>query len=285
MAPRAVWRGFLQVAGLSCPMALFTAVSTSDHIAFTMINRATGHRARREFVDSQSGEVVAKDDQVRGYQTEKDRYVVLEPEEIASAAQKGDKTIAVSAFLALDDVDQVFFDKPYYLAPSAGGAEMLSVIRAGLLQRHAAAFGQAVLFRRVRALLIRPHGDGLIATTLNYDYEVRSAREAFADVPDVDIKGEMLDLAAHIISTKRGAFDPARYQDRYETALVDLVKAKLEGRTISPPKRQPQPKTIDLMQALRESAGVPPESKRRPRRARSEPPQKRAARASRRKAS
>jgi DNA end-binding protein Ku len=119
-----------------------------------------------------------------------------------------------------------------------------------------AAIGQAVLFRRVRTILIRAHGEGLIATTLNFDYEVRSAKEAFDDVPSMKIKGEMLELAEHIIKTKKGKFDASKFDDRYEAALADLVKAKFEGKTIEAPKRPKEGKVVDLMAALRESAGI-----------------------------
>jgi DNA end-binding protein Ku len=216
-------------------------------------------------VDSATGETVEKDDQVKGYETEKDQYIVLEPDEIAEASPTSDKTLDVSAFVAFSEIDEAYFDKPYYLAPTDRiGAEAFIVIREGLRRRDAAAIAHAVLFRRLRTLLIRPHGAGLLATTLHFDYEIRSAAEAFSNIPDLRIKAEMLDLAKHIIQTKQGAFDPSQYEDRYEAALADLVKAKLEGRSVvAPPKRQPR-KAVDLMQALRDSAGLAaPKSQRR----------------------
>ena len=127
-----------------------------------------------------------------------------------------------------------------------------------------------MLFRRVRTLLIRPHGAGLIATTLNFDYEVRSSKDAFSDLPNTKIEGEMLDLAKHIIATKKGKFDPTKFDDRYEAALAELVKAKIEGRKIAPQKPQPAAKVTDLMEALRQSAGLKEgvRTSRRPRRRR-----------------
>jgi DNA end-binding protein Ku len=123
-------------------------------------------------------------------------------------------------------------------------------------KKKVAAIAQAVLFRRVRTLLIRADDDGLIANTLNFDYEVRSAKEAFDGIPEMKIEGEMLDLARHIIETKNGAFDPSKYEDRYEAALAELVKAKLEGRKIEIRKAPRREKVVDLMAALRESAGL-----------------------------
>lgn len=256
VAPRANWKGFLKIAEVSCPVALYTAASTSERIAFHTVNRATGNRVRRQFVDGETGEPVDRDDQVKGYEVSDGDYVVLDPEEVADAVPDSDKTLSVLAFVRCGDIDDVYFDKPYYLAPASGtAAEAFALIREGMRRKKVAAIAQAVLFRRVRTLLIRAHGEGLIATTLNFDYEVRSAREAFKPVSDRKIEGEMLDLAEHIIETKMGRFDPATFEDRYEAALADLVKAKLEGRKIRPRKEPKREKVVDLLAALRESAG------------------------------
>lgn len=257
MAPRANWKGFLKVGELICPVALYTAASTSERITFHTVNRATGHRVNRLFIDSDSGKPVEKEDQVKGYEVGPGDYVVLEPDEVAAAVPESDKTLSVEAFIRTSDVDDLYFDKPYYLAPSDRHAEeAFTLIRDGMKAKKVAALAQTVLFRRVRTLLIRPHGDGLTATTLSFDYEVRSARDAFDEVPDMKIKGEMLDLAEHIIETKEGKFDPSEFHDRYEAALADLVKAKLEGRKIEPRKEPKREKVVDLMAALRQSAGL-----------------------------
>ncbi len=257
MAPRANWKGFLKVAELACPVALYTAVSTSERIAFHTINRATGHRVRRQFVDSDTGKPVEKDDQVKGYEVGQADYVVLDPEEVAAAVPESDKTLSVTAFIGCGEIDDVYFDRPYYLGPADRTAEeAYALIRDGMRRKKVAAIAQTVLFRRARTVLIRAHNDGLIATTLNFDYEVRSAREAFRDVPAMKIKGEMLELAEHIIKTKMGKFDASKFDDRYEAALADLVKAKLEGRKIKVRKEPRQEKVVDLMAALRESAGM-----------------------------
>ncbi len=256
MAPRANWKGFLKIAELSCPVALYTAVSSSDRIAFHILNRSTGHRVQRQFVDQKTGDPVETADQVKGYETGQGEYVILQPEEIAAAVPESDKTLGVDAFIPCSEIDDVYFDRSYYLAPSdAAARETFALIRQGMHDRKVAALARTVLFRRVRTVLIRPHDAGMIATTLDFDYEVRSAAEAFADVEQLKIAGEMLDLAKHIIATKRGTFDPSAFHDRYEQALAELVRAKQEGRKIEAPK-PPQPtKVVDLMEALRRSAG------------------------------
>lgn len=257
MAPRANWKGFLKVAEVTCPVALYTATSTSERIAFHTINRATGHRVRRQFVDSETGKPVDKEEQVKGYEVSQGEYVVLDPEEVASAVPDSDKTLSVSAFIGCGDIDDVYFDKPYFLAPAGKmAAEAFALIREGMRKKKVAAIAQTVLFRRVRTVLIRAHGDGLIATTLNFDYEVRSVKDAFNDIPAMKIKGEMLELAEHIIKTKKGKFDASKFDDRYESALADLVKAKLEGKKIEIRKEPKSEKVVDLMAALRQSAGL-----------------------------
>ena len=269
-APRASWRGFLTIAELACPVGLYAAASTSERIVLHTVNRSTGNRVSRQYVDAGTGAPVQSEDQVKGYEVAKGEYVVLEPEEIAAAVPESDKRLTVSAFVGLDEVDDVYFDRPYFLAPSdRTGDEAFVLIRDGLRASKTAAIAQAVLFRRVRTLLIRPLGVGLAATSLNFDYEVRSAQEAFADVPELKIKGEMLELAEHIIQTKEGQFDPSRMQDRYEAALAELVKAKIEGRRIEAPKRPKRTAPSDLLTALRKSAeqaGRPPAPRVRARR-------------------
>jgi DNA end-binding protein Ku len=259
---RASWKGFLKIAEVACPVALYAAASTAERIALHTINRSTGHRIRRQFVDAETGDTVERDDQVRGYEVGKDECVSVEPDEIAAIIPHGDKTLSVSAFIDLADLDDLYLDKPYYLAPSDRSAdETFALLREGMRAAGSAAIAQAVLFRRARTLLIRPHDNGLAATTLNFDYEVRSAEQVFSAVPEKKITGEMLDLAVHIIRTKEGAFDPRAVHDRYEGALAELVKLKLEGKPI-PKRTAPQREaTLNLMQALRDSAGSPPGGK------------------------
>ena len=257
MSPRASWKGFLKIADVTVPVGLYSAASTSERIALHTINRPTGHRVRREFVDAETGKAVERDDQVKGYEVAKDEYVSVEPDEIAAIMPHGDKTLTVSAFVELAGVDDLYFDKPYYLAPSDRSAdETFALVREGMRKAKVAAVAEAVLFRRARTVLVRALDEGLAASMLNYDYEVRPAKQAFSEIPAKAITGEMLDLAIHIIKTKQGAFDPRKFEDRYEDSLAELVKLKLQGKEI--PKRAPAPRepTVNLLQALRESAAA-----------------------------
>jgi len=256
MALRANWKGALRIGEVSCPVALYTAASTADRIAFHTLNRQTGNRVHRVYFDSETDDPVEQTDQVKGYETTPGETVILEPDEIAAAIPESDKIMDVGAFVATSKIDDLFFDKPYYLTPSSPiASEAFALIRDGMAAAGVAAVARTVIFRRMRSLLIRPHELGLIAETLDFDYEVRSPRDAFADIPKIKIDPEMLDLAHHIIKTKSGKFDPSAYDDRYEAALTELVRAKLEGRKMRPIKAPEPTKVSDLMEALRQSAG------------------------------
>ncbi len=255
MAPRANWKGTLKIGEVTCAVALYTAASTSDRIAFHTINRATGNRVRRAFVDAETGKTVDRDDQVKGYEIADEDYIILDPDEIAAAVPESDKTLDVRAFLPCREIDQVYFDRPYYLAPADPSShEAFALIRDGMAAQKVAAIARTVLFRRMRTVLIRAHDAGLVAQTLNFDYEVRAAEEVFNPISEPRIPAEMMDLARHIIKTKMGQFDPAKFDDRYEAALEELVKAKAEGRKIPKSDQRKEEKVVDLMAALRESA-------------------------------
>lgn len=260
---RANWKGFIALGEVTFAVALYTAASSSERIAFNTLNRATGNRVRREFIDSETGDPVERDDQAKGYEVENGDYIVLEPQEITSALPDSDKTLRVEAFIPCTEIDDVYFDKPYYLAPDKMGTDAFRLLRDGLRQAKVAALARTVLFRRLRTILIRPHGNGLTGTTLNFDYEVRSSGDAFEDLPDLKIEGEMLDLAKHIIKTKRGSFNAKGFDDRYERAVAELVKAKSEGRALPKKKTLPPSKPSDLLQALRESAGMASAARRK----------------------
>ncbi len=253
---RAQWKGFIKFGEVSCGVALYTAASTSERITFNMINKASGNRVNRIFVDSETEDPVPKEQQTKGFEIDNGQYIIIDPDEVAATIPESNKTLEIEAFIPCSDVDDVYFDKPYYLTPDKMGGDAFAALRDGMKKSNVVAIARTVLFRRMRTVLIRPHGKGLIATTMNYDYEVRSSKKAFEEIPKLKIEGEMLDLAKHIIGTKKGTFDPATFDDRYEAALADLVKAKIEGKALPKPKKVEVSKPNDLLAALRESAGM-----------------------------
>lgn len=258
MAPRANWKGHLKLGLVTCPVALYTAASESERIAFHTLNRKTGHRVQRQFVDAETGKPVEREAQVKGYEIGKGDYVVLTDADIEEAVPESTKTIGVEAFIPADEMDEAFLDKPYYLAPTdQTGQEAFVLIRRAMEEKKVVGLARTVLFRRCRVLLLRPAGPGLTATTLHFDYEIRPATEAFKEIPKLDLSKEMIDLAKHIISTKRGRFDPATLDDRYESAVADLIRAKQQGKSIkAPPRPAHGGNVVNLLDALRRSAGT-----------------------------
>ncbi len=264
-AHRAQWKGHLKIGELSCAVGLYTAASTSDRISFHMINEKTGNRLKREFVDSETEEVVERDSQVKGFETGNGDYIMIDPEEVAAVIPDSDKTLEAEAFIPCGKIDDIYFDKPYYLVPvDDADQDAFTSMRDALSTTSATAIARTVLFRRMRTVLIRAHGKGIIATTLNFDYEVRSSKEAFKDVKKIKVEAEMLDLAKHIIGTKRGNFNPAIFDDRYEAALAALVKAKAEGKSLPKPKPVKVSKPNDLLKALQGSAGMDKSNSKKP---------------------
>lgn len=257
MAARATWKGQLTIGALSCPVGLYTAVSSADHIALNIVNRKTGNRVERQFVDSETGKPVDKDNQVKGYQLDSGDYILIEGDEIAAIMPDSDKTLVIAEFISADDIDKIYFERPYYLVPTeADEREVLAVLMRSMEATKSAAIAHAVLFRKYRTLLLRVHEKRLIATLLAYEYEVRSAASVFKDIPEMKLADEMIQLAGHIIATKTGSFDPVLYEDRYEAALLDLVTAKIEGKPIEMRAAKAESKVIDLMDALRLSAAA-----------------------------
>ncbi|WP_449415379.1 non-homologous end joining protein Ku [Ochrobactrum teleogrylli] len=255
MAIRANWKGQLKVEQLLMPVGLYTAVSTSERVSFHLVNRKTGNRLSREFVDSDTGKPVPREEQIKGYEISSGRYVSFDDDEIQSAIPDSNKTLNITHFVKCGDIDDVYLDRPYYLAP-VDDDEVFSLFRDGMKAENVAAVAEAVLFRRARKILIRAEGDGLIATTLNFDYEVRPANEAFSNLEAFKFDREMLDLAKHIIDTKMGRFDPSSFDDRYDAALAELIKAKIEGKPLKKPAAPKTADVIDLKEALRKSAAM-----------------------------
>jgi DNA end-binding protein Ku len=256
MATRPTWKGYLKLALVTCPVALFTATSTSERISFHTYNRETGHRVRRQYVDSETGEVVDQDEQVRGYDLKNDGFVEIEDEEYESVALESTHTIDIDKFVPRSQVDEIYVDTPYYMTPTDKvGEEAFAVIREAMRVRKMVGLARVVLFRRERVVMLEPREKGMLVTTLHYATEVREDDEYFSEIEDASVSKEMLDLAGHIIDTKMSRFDPRQFKDRYEEALQELVKAKAKGKKLKPAPKPPKPNVVSLMDALRRSLG------------------------------
>jgi DNA end-binding protein Ku len=255
MAPRPNWKGFLKLSLVSCAVALYPATTTSQRIRFNIINRNTGNRIRNEVVDVDTGEPVEPEDRVKGYQFEKGQYVLVEEDELDNVALESTHTIDIEEFVPMADVDRIFLDESFYLVPQDEVAqEAFAVIREAMRKEELAGLARVVIYRREHLLLLQPRGKGLLATALRYKNEVRNEKDYFDDIENIKVPADMLKLAVHILETKKGHFNPGKFEDRYENALQDLIKAKRAGKA-PPVVSEPRPSNvINLMDALRRSA-------------------------------
>jgi DNA end-binding protein Ku len=263
MAPRANWKGYLRLSLVSCPIALYPASSLSEKVSFNRINRKTGNRLKQQNVDSETGDVVPREETARGYEAAKGQYLIVEDQEIDAVQIESTRTIEIDQFVPRSEIDDRYIDSPYYLAPDGKvGQDAFAVIRDTIAKMNMVAIGRVVLTRREHIIALEARGRGLLGLTLRYPYEVRDEQPYFEDIPDLKLPKEMLDLATHIVQTKAGHFDPAQFQDRYENALIDLLKKKEAGEKIEPAKEGPSPQVVNLMDALR--ASIDAEKKKAP---------------------
>jgi DNA end-binding protein Ku len=264
MAPRAYWKGYLKLSLVSCPIALYPATSSSERVSFNRINKKTGNRLKQQQVDAETGEPVEKEDIGRGYEIGKGQYLQIEDEEIEKIRIESSHTIEIDSFVPRPEIDDRYLDSPYYVAPTDQvGQEAFAVIRDAIREKGMVALGRVVVSRREYVVMLEAFDKGLLATTLRYAYEVREPAAYFEDIPDLNLPAEMKQLATHILDTKSSHFDPAKFNDHYETALVELLRAKQAGRIVEAPKDEPSPqRVINLMDALRASIGA--ETKKKP---------------------
>ncbi|QQN65603.1 Ku protein [Bradyrhizobium diazoefficiens] len=256
MAPRANWKGFLRLSLVTCPVALYPATSDSEKISFNQLNRQTGHRIKYLKVDADTGDEVPNEYIVKGYQLEKDQFIEVTKEELEEIALESTRTIQIDEFVDRTDIDPRYLIRPYYVRPDGKvGHDAFAVIRETIREMDKVAIGRVVLTNREHIIALEPMDKGLVGMLLRYPYEVRSEQEYFEEIQDVKVTKDMLDLARHIVNQKAGRFDPEKFEDHYETALVDLINQKRAGKTIRPKERPKGENVVDLMEALRKSVG------------------------------
>lgn len=253
MAYRPTWQGHLRLSLVTCPVALYTATGSGGDVHFNLINPDTGNRIRMVTTDPETGPV-DRSQLVKGYAVAKDEYILLTDEEIKSVKLESTKTIDIERFVPEDEIDRLYWDNPYYLAPAGKLAEeAFGVIREAMRSEGQIALGRVVLSTRERLLALEPHGKGILAWSLRTRGEVRDADSVFASISDAKPDPAMIDIARRIIEQQAGPFDPDQFVDRYEEALKALIAAKQKGRA---PSRMREPEDTgdgDLMAALRAS--------------------------------
>jgi DNA end-binding protein Ku len=256
MAPRANWKGFLRLSLVTCPVALYPATSESEKVSFNQLNRKTGHRIKYAKVDADTGEEVDNADIVKAFKIDTDTFIEVTKDELDNVALESTRTIEIDEFVDRSEIDPRYLIRPYYLRPDGKvGQDAFAVIRETIREMNKVAIGRVVLTNREHIIALEPLDKGLMGTLLRYPYEVRSEEEYFDDIQDVKVTKDMLDLARHIVNQKAGRFEPDKFEDQYETALVDLINQKRAGKPITPKERPRGENVVDLMEALRKSVG------------------------------
>jgi DNA end-binding protein Ku len=255
MAPRAYWKGYLKLSLVSCPIALYPASSSSERVSFNRINTKTGNRLKQQMVDAGTGEPVEKEDIGRGYEYAKGQYIIVEDAELEKVKIESTHTIDIDRFVPRSEIDDRYLDSPYYIAPTDKvGQEAFSVIRDAMREKKMVGLARVVLTRREHVVMLEAFDKGLLATTLRYAYELRDQGDYFEDIPDLKLPAEMMKLAAHIVETKAGHFDPKEFEDHYEKAMIELLKNKQAGLPVEAVGEETSaPRVINLMDALKAS--------------------------------
>src|SRR3989440_1312351 len=247
VAPRAYWKGYLKLSLVSCPIALFPASSEREKISFHQINKKTGNRIKYRKVDAEAGDEVDSSDIVKGHEVGKGEYLEIDPEELEAIGIESKRTIEIDEFVPKKEIDELYLNNPYYIVPDGEVGQQAfavireairkeGVIREAIRKEGMVAIGKVVFTSREHIIALEARGKGMMGVTLRYPYEVRKEEQYFDDIPHEKIPKDMLDLASHIVETKKGHFKPEKFEDQYEDALKELLKKKQQGEKIEAPR-------------------------------------------------
>jgi DNA end-binding protein Ku len=255
MATRPTWQGYLRLSLVSCPVALYTATARTSDVSFNMLHKQTMNRIRMIPTDPETGPV-DRSDIVKGYEVEKGHYVVVTDEEIKNVRLETTRTLDIERFVDADDIDRLYWNDPYFLAPDGDMAvEAFSVIRQAMEKADKIALGRLVMHQRERLMALEPRDRGILAYSLRSNREVRDAKDVFGNIPATKAPPEMVEIAAKIIDQQSGPFDPSKFNDRYEDALRKLIQEKEKGHGVKKVDEPKEAEVIDLMEALKRSLG------------------------------
>jgi DNA end-binding protein Ku len=255
MAPRASWKGYIKLSLVSCPVRLYPAVSANEKIRFNQLHKDTHNRINMKPVDPELG-LVERADLVRGYEYEDKQYIIIEDEDLEAVRIESNHTLNIEAFVDESEVDVIYQDSPYYLAPDGKMAEeTFAVLRDAMQAAGKVAIARLVMSSRERVVTIGARDKGMFVTTLRDPREVRSTAAYFDEIPDIKADPEMLQLAEKLIEQKVTSFNPAAYEDRYESALMEMIKEKLKGHKPIIAAAPERGNVINLMDALKASLG------------------------------
>ena len=253
MALRANWTGHLKLSLVSIPIRLYNAISSSNKISFNQLHKGCNQRLRQQLVCPQHGKV-EREDIATGYEYEKDRYVVLDEADLDKVELETTKTIDLVQFVDGAQIDPIYFDNSFYVAPDGPVAEeAFRIFREALKKLNKVAIGRVVMHGRENIVALRPQEKGFVLNMLHYASDVRGAEPYFAEIKDAPVGKEQLALAIQLIESTAGEFNPAQFTDRYQDSLMEVIKAKIAGSAPVVVQQQQVGKVINLMDALQAS--------------------------------
>ncbi|RWD03058.1 MAG: Ku protein [Mesorhizobium sp.] len=255
MAPRPAWKGYLKLSLVTCAIELTNVVTHAEKVSFRILNRKTGNTVKRIYVDAETGKPLEEGDEIKGYEVEDGEFIHIEEDEIEAVQIESSHTMSLDGFVDKSSIRQIYLDTPYYVSPADKvSEEAFAVIRDAMAGKKMAGLARIVLYQRERPVVIEPLGKGMVLTTLRYDNTVRQPDSVFGDIKPVKTDDEMIDLAEHIIDRKGAKFDPSKFDDRYEDALLELIRARKAGRKAPKAKAPPKPSNVvNLFDALKKS--------------------------------
>ncbi len=254
MALRAVWKGFLKFGAVSCSIKLINAASESEKVSFRILNRKDRLPVKSAYVDEITGDIVGSEDQIKGYELASGDYLLIEPEDIKRLKPSAEHLLEVAETVDAASIDQRYLDKPYYIVPAdAMSQEPFAVIQKALHKKKAAARASIVLYQKGREVVIRPHGDGMMMTTLRNHKDVVSEKSILDGIHVPKADPEMVEIATLLIDKKTSTFDPTMFEDRYENALIDMIEAKKTGKKPAARVAPPKENVVNLADVLRKS--------------------------------
>jgi DNA end-binding protein Ku len=255
--PRSIWTGAISFGLVTVPVKLYSAVSRKT-VRFHQLNKETGVRIQQKRVDPTTGDEVPYEDIIKGYELTPDQYVVIEPEELEALDPKKTKSIEIEDFVALDEIDPLYYDHPYYLAPGPGGAKPYRLLLEAMRETGRVAVANVVIRSKQQLVAVRPMGeDVLTMSTMVYPDEViePATLDEVASVEDVEINPRELEIAKQLVDSLAGPFDPDKYRDTYREQVLSLVERKAQGEHIAvqPAAEEAEEPVPDLMSALKAS--------------------------------
>jgi DNA end-binding protein Ku len=253
--PRSIWTGAISFGLVTVPVKLYSAVQRKS-VRFNQLNARTGARIQQKRVDPTTGDEVPYEDLVKGYELSPDRYVVIEPDELDALDPKATKTIDILDFVELAEIDPIFYDHPYYLAPGAGGAKPYRLLLDAMRETGKVAIAKVVIRSKESLVALRPVGDVLEMATLLFADEVVDPRriDEIPDADDVDTNDRELAIAKQLVESLAAEWEPAKYHDEYRERVLELIERKAAGEEIAVQPQQEEAQPVpDLMSALKAS--------------------------------